>query len=285
MSETAGTIIKLMSALTSPKAAVKYITIGVFIVLSWKYLNENLTELGAPPEHLSLIVLLIGLGVGSLFGQLICYLTSKSWGKVTSYFNEKSETKKKLIEDNKTKELEKEKNAEFLLKFKKAFEHYDYWTRSTLRELTEGEQCLEWGYAHIDNLKDNSYILKVTNVDSEKDIYEIHPVIKQFVKEHWEAEINSTLKDFFRNTSQYKAQLLELMTHDTDVASKDIETKTIELLNEFPRCFSKEAEDETGFYICFKDSYLTHFEKETGKTFIDEVYITHEQILRSALKD
>jgi hypothetical protein len=264
MSETAGTIIKLMSALTSPKAAVKYITIGVFIVLSWKYLNKNLTDLGAPPEHLSLIVLLIGLGVGSLFGQLICYLTSKIWEKVTSCFNEKSEIKKKLIKDSKAKALEEEKNAEFLLKFKKAFEHYDYWTRGTLRELTEGEQCLEWGYDHIDNLKDNRYILKVTNVDSEKDIYEIHPVIKLFVKEHWEDEIKSTLKDFFQNASAYKTQLLELMTHDIDVASKDVEIKTVELLNEYARCFTKEAEDET------------------GKTFVDEVYITHEQILRSA---
>jgi len=282
MSETAGTIIKLMSALTSPKAAVKYITVGIFIVLSWKYLHENLTGLGAPPEHLSLIVLLIGLGVGSLFGQLVCYLTSKSWGKITSYFSEKSENKKKLIEDNKSKELETEKNTEFLLKFKKAFEHYDHWTRDTLRKLTEGEQCLEWGYAHIDNLKDNSYILKVTNVDGEKDIYEIHPVIKQFVKEHWNTEVTSTLKDFFQSTSAYKNQLLELMTYETDTASIDVEIKTIELLNEYPRCFGKEAEDELGFYICFKDSYLSHFEKETGKTFIDEVYITHEQVLRTA---
>lgn len=72
MSETASTIIKLFSALTSPKAAVKYLSVS--IVISWKYFSELAKFLGTPEENISIVVLLAGVGLGSIVRQIIIWL-------------------------------------------------------------------------------------------------------------------------------------------------------------------------------------------------------------------
>ncbi|MCW4153258.1 hypothetical protein OM427_27465 [Halomonas sp. 18H] len=74
MSETASTIIKLFSALTSPKAAVKYLSVSVSIVISWKYFSELAKPLGTPEENISIVVLLAGVGLGSMVRQIIIWL-------------------------------------------------------------------------------------------------------------------------------------------------------------------------------------------------------------------
>lgn len=75
MSETAGTIIKLLAALTSPKACVKYITVAVTLLISWKYLEPVISETQISKEQLSIVLLLLGVGCGSLVGQAISWAT------------------------------------------------------------------------------------------------------------------------------------------------------------------------------------------------------------------
>ena len=75
MSETAGTIIKLLAALTSPKACVKYITVAVTLLISWKYLEPVISETQISKEQLSIVLLLLGVGCGSLVGQAISWVT------------------------------------------------------------------------------------------------------------------------------------------------------------------------------------------------------------------
>lgn len=90
LSETATTIIMLLSALTSPKAAVKYISVAVSIVVSWKYFSELAKSFGTAEENISIVVLLAGIGFGSIFGQIITWVGELVW----SFVNEKIEAKK-----------------------------------------------------------------------------------------------------------------------------------------------------------------------------------------------
>ncbi|WP_315980922.1 hypothetical protein [Aliamphritea spongicola] len=79
MSETAGTIIKLLAALTSPKACVKYITVAVALLISWKYLEPVISETQISKEQLSIVLLLLGVGCGSLVGQAVSWATEFLW--------------------------------------------------------------------------------------------------------------------------------------------------------------------------------------------------------------
>ena len=100
MSETAGTIIKLLAALTSPKACVKYLTVAISLYISWLYLAPNFTDLEITSEQKSLILLLIGLGSGSLSGHFISEISAYFW----NYHKEKR--------DKANKEKQKEKKQQ-----------------------------------------------------------------------------------------------------------------------------------------------------------------------------
>jgi len=278
MSETAGAVIKLLSALTSPKASVKYISVGIFLVLSWKYLDNTLTSLGAPKEHHSLIVLLIGLGIGSLIGQAIYVVTSSIWGKIEASIRDKKERQKK-DELEKAQQLSADKkNEEFLNGFKKAFEHFPYWKRDALRRLIDNEQRMEWNLEYVDSLKTNKYIIRTTNIDSDTDLYKIHPAIRDFVKLQWEAEIESNMKDFFGNITPEKTELIEVMKFTEDEFKGPVSQSCANLVIPPHACFVREAEDETGFYISFREPYCSLFNEKTGLELIDEVYIKHSWV-------
>ncbi|MFD1878892.1 hypothetical protein ACFSF3_19020 [Vibrio chagasii] len=64
MSESAATIIKILSALTSPKASIKYLSVGIFMLIAWGSIQSVVDNYGVPSEHRSIIALFIGLGAG-----------------------------------------------------------------------------------------------------------------------------------------------------------------------------------------------------------------------------
>ncbi|WP_299195946.1 hypothetical protein [uncultured Amphritea sp.] len=278
MSETAGTVIKLLSALTSPKASVKYLSVGIFLVLSWKYLDNTLASLDAPKEHHSLIVLLIGLGIGSLIGQAIYVVVSSIWKKIDTSIKEKKEKQRKdELEKAQQRSVDQE-NEEFLEGFKKAFEHFPYWKRDALRLLIDKEQRMEWSLDYVNSLKTNKYILRTINIDSDTDLYKIHPAIRDYVKAQWKAEIDSNMADFFGNLTPEKNELIEVMKFTEEEFKGPISQACADLVYPIHPCFTREAEDEIGFYISFRNPYCSLFNEKTGLELIDEVYIKHSWV-------
>jgi hypothetical protein len=278
MSETAGTVIKLLSALTSPKASVKYISVGIFLVLSWKYLDNTLASLGAPKEHHSLIVLLIGLGIGSLIGQAIYVVVSSIWEKIDTSIKVKKEKQKKDELEKAQQRLVDQENEEFLEGLKKAFEHFPYWKRDALRLLIDKEQRMEWSLDYVNSLKTNKYILRTTNIDSDTDLYKIHPAIRGYVKAQWKAEIDSNMADFFGNLTPEKYELIEVMKFTEEEFKGPISQACADLVNPLHPCFTREAEDKIGYYISFRNPYCSLFNEKTGLELIDEVYIEHSWV-------
>lgn len=278
MSETTGTVIKLLAALTSPKASIKYISMAIFLVISWKYLNEKLVTYGAPAEHLSLIVLLIGLGAGSLVGQAIYGVIAFGWSKVEKKISAHKDKKTKTAIDAQTLLANNQAKNALLTTFKTVYEHYPYWKKDTLRRLVGGSQRLESDLDHVHTLKTNRYILKVANVDSESDIYEINPAISEYVDRHWQLEIERNMSDFFDNLTSEKQHLIEVMTYTGTEFCGPINLATVQLVKPIHPCFEIECEDENGFWISFRHPYNSHFAEKTGVHFKDELYIRHDWI-------
>ncbi len=114
MSETAGTIIKLLAALTSPKACVKYITVAITLIVSWKYFEPLIAETNISKEQLSIIILLLGVGVGSLIGHAASWIVGTLWSRYELKKNE-AITIKKEQEDAQKEQIEKERSDSLLL--------------------------------------------------------------------------------------------------------------------------------------------------------------------------
>jgi hypothetical protein len=275
MSETAGTVIKLLSALTSPKASIKYISVGVFLVVSWKYLDSTLTSLGAPKEQQSLIALLIGLGIGSLVGQIIYILIETIWNKIEFYFKAREENIKKEKIENEKLAIIQEKNEKLLVVFKKAFEHFPYFKKDVLRSMLEKEQRLEWNLEYVDSLKSNQYIIKTANIDSDTDLYTLNSAIQNYIEEQWKEETKLNMNDFFGEITPEKKELIEVMKY-TEVEFQGAISKSC--LHTMPPCLIKEAEDKAGFYISFRTPYYELFSEKLGVELNQEVYISNDWV-------
>lgn len=109
MSDTAGTIIKLLAALTSPRACVKYITVAIALLISWEFLATSIPETKIPKEQISIVILLLGVGCGSLIGEIFSWIYGSLWNKYKSNKEEalNQRIKKEEADLEKTKEEEK----------------------------------------------------------------------------------------------------------------------------------------------------------------------------------
>ena len=279
MSETATTIIKLLSALTSPKAAVKYISVAVFIVVSWKYFSELAKSFGTPEENISIVVLLAGVGFGSIVGQIITWLGELVW----NYVNGKLEAKrlaKQDLEEKAENEIKRAKENEALLqKYTESFSHLGWESKEKLRELTLRDITLDFSNLAFKALLENKYIKAVSQISNRTYVVTLNPIIAEVTKTTWEQEIKENLDDYFRDMTPEKQRILEIMEHREDDDDSVIDFDIKSTVSPYYSCIRREAEDENGFWLCFRSYYLDEFSKRTGKEYQDETWIDKSRIL------
>lgn len=280
MSETAGTIIKLLAALTSPKACVKYITVALFLFVSWKYLEPVISQTKISSEQLSIIILLLGVGAGSLVGHLLSYIFEEVWesqkAKKSAKLKEK-EDKKRLEESRMKKEREE---SRLLERIKTSFEHLYFEQKKTLRQLTLSNKTLEMTELGNSALESNGYIEKLVHVKQATHLVQINPIIKEFVEAQWAAEKESRVSDFIENDARSEKLLTYLEKGNSDTDS-EVDYSLLKDLSEYSGCIKGVQDDREaseGFWIYFDDHLLDVFEKKTGKSYLDEVFISINRI-------
>lgn len=186
MSETATTIIKLLSALTSPKAAVKYISVAVLIVVSWNYFSELAKSLGTPEENISIVVVLAGVGLGSIAGQIVTWIGEFFW----NFINQKLETMKlakQAIEEKTANDLKIAKENESLLqKYRKSFPHLDREQKEKLRVLSLRDITLDFSKTPFKALFENKYVIVISQTSNQTYLVRLNPVITKETKTTWD---------------------------------------------------------------------------------------------------
>lgn len=205
MSDASGTILKIIALIASPKAAVKFISIAVVLLLSWGYLNGFIESLGVTSEHKSIVMLFLALGIGSLVGELVNRLGEWVY-KYTlgGYLQFKREKESEL----KKNELRKKT----LEHFKVTYKHFSFDTKEILWRLSEEPQSI-WDDGGSGNsiraLLNNGYVKQVSNVNDCEDLYELHPLISEYLKNNIEKEIDEIV-DYFLDGN--KDSLIKVMT-------------------------------------------------------------------------
>ncbi|MGO3056024.1 hypothetical protein ACT3R7_09425 [Halomonas sp. AOP43-A1-21] len=282
MSETASTIIKLLSALTSPKAAVKYLSVSVSIVISWKYFSELAKSLGTPEENISIVVLLAGVGLGSIVGQIIIWLGEMVWSFVSGKLEARKHTQKEIKHKAESDLKTANDNEALLRKYTESFEHLGWESKEKLRELTLRDITLDFSNLAFKALLENKYVKLISQISNRNYLVALNPVIVEVTKATWEQEIKANVDDYFLEMTSEKSKVLELMefrkADDDSLIDFDI-SSTI-----FPyySCIRREAKDENGFWLCFRSYYLDEFSNRTGKEYQEETWIDKGRILPSA---
>lgn len=279
MSETATTIIKLLSALTSPKAALKYISVAVFIIVSWKYFSELAKSFGTPEENISIVVLLAGVGFGSIIGQIITWVGELVWNFVNGKIEAKKLAKQDL-EEKAENERKKAKEDEALLqKYTESFSHLGWESKEKLRELTLRDITLDFSNLAFKALLENKYIKVVSQISNRTYVVTLNLVIAEVTKTTWEQEIKGNVDDYFRDMTPEKQKVLEVMVYRDDDDDSVIDFDIKSTVSPYYSCIRREAEDENGFWLCFRSYYLDEFSKRTGKEYQDETWIDKARIV------
>lgn len=208
MSDTSGTILKIIASIASPKAAVKFISIAIFLSLSWSYLNSAIESLGAPSEHKSLVMLFLALGVGSLIGELINYLgVAIHRHTLGKYLKAKEE---RLTELEKIKRCEK-----ILTHFKLTYKHFSFSTKEVLWDLSVEPQSI-WDDSESNfpfrSLLDNGYIKQISNLNEHEGLYKLHPDIAEYLRGNIEKEVGEVVDCFLNKNRENKNILVKTIT-------------------------------------------------------------------------
>ncbi|WP_153006785.1 hypothetical protein [Aeromonas schubertii] len=280
MSETAGTIIKLLAALTSPKTCVKYITVAVTLLISWKYLEPVISETQISKEQLSIVLLLLGVGCGSLVGQAISWATEFFWKQHKS--KKEAALKQEMeLEEAERERIEKEEKEKLLLtKIQSSFEHLHFEQKATLRKLTMKNETLDMSESNNSALEKNGYIQRLVHVRVTDYMTQINPLISNFIKEQWSAEKESKVKSFLEY-NDHAEKLLELLEEDNQDKDFPVDKEVLKSTSRYSegvRGQDDDSENSKGYWLWFEDYLLEEFEKKTGKSYVDEAFISLQRI-------
>ena len=285
MSETATTIIKLLSALTSPKAAVKYISVAAFIVVSWKYLSELAKSFGTPDENISIVVLLAGVGLGSIVGEITIWIGEWVWESIRKDLDAKKIAKQAIEENAENVRRKSKENEAILNRYTESFSHLDWESKEKLRELTLRDITLDFSSFAFKALLENKYIKLVSQISNKTYVVKLNPILAEVTKDIWKKEIESHVDDYFIEMTPEKRRVLELMEvrviDDDSIIDFDIKST----ISPYYSCIRREAENEEGFGLCFRSYYLDEFSKRTGKEYQDETWIGKNRIVPPALNE
>lgn len=281
MSETATatTIIKLISALTSPKAAVKYISIAAFIVVSWKYFCGFARAFGTPDANISIVVLLAGVGFGSIVGQIISWIGELIWQSINTKLKSNKLAKQAAKDKAESDQKKAKENEVILKKYIASFAHLGGESKVKLRELTLRDITLDFSNLSFKALLENKYIKIVSQIFNQTYLVTLNPILTETTKNNWEQEIKNHVDEYFFEMTPEKNKVLNYMEFreidDNSIIDFDIKST----ISPYYSCIRKEAEDETGFWLCFRSYYIEEFSKRTNKTYQDETWIDNSRIV------
>ncbi len=249
MSEAVATIIKILGSLTSPKASIKFLSVAIFMLLTWKHIDNYINLNGVPIEQRDVIVLFFGIGVGTLIGH-VSYTLFECFLKKYRRFKVKKESEL-AIQHAERDELVAEENERIIIlnNFKKVYPYYYFRVKKILRELSVKDCCYKWRDDNIDVPLKNGYIFKVLNVDSEQDIYKLHPALVDFVSTEWDSEVNYNMTDFFEDYDRVKEILINFLEFNNDDEKISNPFEIINMSRMYGMIFKVELEDSNGAYI------------------------------------
>lgn len=277
MSETVGTIIKLLAALTSPKACVKYITVAIALYLAWIFLDQPLTSIQVSSEQKSIILLLAGVGIGSLVGHAISHVLGILWHL---YLTKKDKKKRIENEEREQKQalVEKRKKEKLLVeKFKSSFSHLTLDQRELLRFLTKENKRVDTRKPDNSALIKNGYIEPLLNVTDKDYLVQINPLIKDLVAVDWSEELDYRIKELTEDPSGTGRKLLEIMKNSDENAPVDRDL--LSGLSKWTGVIRGDLDkDAKGYWLWFDDHILDKIYEKSDEEYLDELFISESRI-------
>lgn len=289
MNETASTIIKLLSSLISPKTCVKYLAVAVSLVFSWVYVGEWLKNLknsgiAISAQQADIVILLVGVGIGGFIGFIIVSLFEAAQNKWSNIKKERA-----LIHETEMSKIAKEKSdADFLDEFINAIDYLQASQIRTLRKLSRDRANIDFSKSTNSILAENGYIERISCAYGKTYITQINPLLKSFVVDHWNKDIDSRISLLY-NENEFAANLLELLELENENSSEPVDVKWFEHLSAYGRTclhgdYERNPTDEgkANYELWFgehDEDLIEELEKRNNKIYHGNLVIKHERLV------
>ena len=221
------------------------------------------------------------MGVGALFGQAISYAVESLWKKYESGKEKKLKLKAELEEENVERARRAEQDRLLLENIKSSFDYLHFEQKQTLRELTLKNETLDMSDLSNYALEKNGFIQKLVNVRSTDHLTRINPIINDFVKRQWSEEKEEKVKIFLEHNEDAET-LLDLLDENNEESNSPVHKSVLDSTARFTDCVQGMAGDNgsnTGYWLWLEQFLFEEFEKQTGKSYVDEIFISQDRII------
>ena len=277
MSETAATVVKLIAALTSTKAAIKYISIGVFVVVSWKFIGSKVGGYGVPDDNIKIIIPLIGIGLGTIFSSILIYIGELFYTAIIAHVNEIKNKKEKAKQEQLDSQKQSLARKEFIETYKHSFNHLNASQRETLRNLLTSDVNINFEFLEDTALLKNGYVEKISLISNKTYLSRLNPLLKEATEQIWQEEIERHVDEYFYKDTREKRIILKLLEsgEDYDNCKINIDVKNVLLAYQ---CIKFVVEDGEDCFLYFPHwRYCEEFKRRTGKEYQEEVFIKKDR--------
>lgn len=265
--ETTSAFFKVISSLTSVKASIKFVIMGV-LWMSFPELTLLVEKIGlTSPLENSFSMAMVAFGLGSIIGEISYFFI-----KIMKRYS--FDIIKKKVQDAHNKEIEKDKKERFLNSFIEVFEHFESNAVFMLQELSKGQQSFSHdpeGIAILNGLLDSGYIRKSIDINEDESVYKVNPYLKQFLEQHLNDEVVSSQNALDECSSSTRKMLFEMFRNPPS----ELSSENCDLLknyckhhpNIFGCCERHEDDDWEKPVTCYRFYVLTRY-----KNFVNTKY-------------
>lgn len=271
--DTTATLLKFVTSLTSPKAAIKYIAVGFFLLFFLRFITAQVNELAMSPDYTFPITMFLGIGAGSLVGEVVYVLANFVWKLLLDKRLASAARKEESEKAASALLVKRDEEAAYLTRFKKAYAHFHSNKKWILRALTSGEKCLNRDSNDLYELESAYYIIQVVRVTGDNYIYKINATISDYVTEEWNTEVQDNTETFFSEMTAEKNELLKVMAADFLDEDTRLEGQFRPNAHPLEVCFDSGYKPGEGIWIDFKEKYSAAFTARTGVAYKDGIFI------------
>lgn len=275
MSDGMNGLIKAISQLTSPKSAIKYISIAAFIVV----LATDKVGLNkfTSSEYLPIIIFLLAAGLGTLTGEFASYTFGSVFASAKKYFQNLKTSKERVILTEKLKE-----NFESRLKALSTYEKevlYQLYIESKVGN--DPKSVLPPTAYHLSSTMSEGKLHKlgfidiVEKIDGANSFVKINPQILPSLESWLQEGLEKEVDDFLSKLKQPDLSLLKLLSKDVSEEekqrlSRSFRTLTSQFITHYSTpCMIIKQNGSRGFVLEISKVYKGIFEKKLGFDMVD----------------
>lgn len=199
-------ILKLVTAVTSVKTALKLFVFVLFLVFFWSFTSAFMASKGLPSEYTPYILMLTAYSLSHLSIDLLYWL--KSWNKRRQDKNEES------LQQEQEQEAAKKEAQSKVLAFRREVEstlpHLDRTEFSLLKRMLTESVSLERNRKPALHFHNIGYIRAIGRKSFSENVYELHPIVRGCLTNYLAEERKNTLIAFSSSLKEKEKEFLRI---------------------------------------------------------------------------